>query len=191
MGVQPALGYYSDFLAFRHRACTAFLPPTGLITSRPSTQGASVWAWQARHSATRWSRSKSEPGPLDHMVHVQPTPPPAGLAAPPGAAPHFGTDDLPLLGGRTLTSRRSRFIGSARPPSNNWVPPILRRPVHHAKSKPTVPERRNDQPAGCERASVSSWHARHSATRRSRSKSGPQKLFEVSRAAYARRLLPL
>ena len=27
-------------------------PPSGLITSRPFTQAASVWAWQARHSAT-------------------------------------------------------------------------------------------------------------------------------------------
>jgi len=26
--------------------------PSGLMTGRPFTHGASVWAWQARHSAT-------------------------------------------------------------------------------------------------------------------------------------------
>jgi hypothetical protein len=36
--------------------------------------------------------------PFDHMMDIQPPAPPAGLAAPSGAAPHFGADDLPLLG---------------------------------------------------------------------------------------------
>jgi hypothetical protein len=37
-------------------------------------------------------------GPFDDMMDIEPATPTAGLAAPPGAAPHFGADDLPLLG---------------------------------------------------------------------------------------------
>ena len=36
-------------------------PPRGLTINRPFTNGASVWAWQRRHSATSASRSQSAP----------------------------------------------------------------------------------------------------------------------------------
>jgi len=32
------------------------------------------------------------------MMDIKPATSAAGFAAPPGAAPHFGADDLPLLG---------------------------------------------------------------------------------------------
>jgi hypothetical protein len=53
-------------------------------------------------------------GSLDHMMDIEPLAPPAGLAAPPGAAPHFGADDLPSLARCAIPPRTRSSVAPAR-----------------------------------------------------------------------------
>ena len=64
-------------------------------------------------------------GALDDMVDLEPAASAAGLAAPPGTAPHLDADDLPLLGGRTLAPAGPWLIGLASPPPRTlqWFTP--------------------------------------------------------------------
>jgi hypothetical protein len=55
-------------------------------------------------------------GAPDDVMDIERAAPAAGFAGPPGAAPHFGADDLPLLARRALPSAGSRLIRSASPP---------------------------------------------------------------------------
>src|SRR5262249_4112834 len=99
-------------------------------------------------------------GALDDMVDLEPAASAAGLAAPPGAAPLLGADDLPLLGGRALAPMRPRLIGSASPPRrplewftpNQWMSLPLDLPTW-AKMAPRPPSRcpRGQNRSRCQR----------------------------------------